>query len=219
MPLIVWCTDAHRPKPRCETLGFMECTSTKYALRSGATNKCVPSRGAKHGIVDEYPRRFPLSSRLLVDSHASTTFYTRQRYSILLLHCVHTIIVPMPRISACIPWHRHGYRPEGGIRAYATGYRQISVALGTILISVASGPEDIGRYPWHMPRDRCAQPFPFPHGILEPCTTQQFRTPTILESFVDRRPSWSTTQCALYRCENVMPICLKGTLFPTLSPK
>ena len=131
----------------------------------------------------------------------------------------YTIIVPMPRISACIPWHRHGYRPEGGIRAYATGYRQISVALGTILISVASGPEDIGRYPWHMPRDRCAQPFPFPHCILEPCTTQQFTTPTILESFVDRRPSWSTTQCALYRCENVMPICLKGTLFPTLSPK
>ena len=43
----------------------------------------------------------------------------------------YTIIVPMPQISACIPWHR--YRPEGGIRAYATGYRQISVALGTIL--------------------------------------------------------------------------------------
>ena len=120
----------------------------------------------------------------------------------------YTIIVPMPRISACIPWHRHGYRPEVDIRAYATGYRQISVALGTILISVASGPEDIGRYPWHMPRDRCAQPFPFPHCILEPCTTQQLRTPTILESFVDRRPSWSSTQCALYRCKNVMPICM-----------
>ena len=131
----------------------------------------------------------------------------------------YTIIVPMPRISACIPWHRHGYLPPVDIRAYATGYRQISVALGTILISVASGLEDIGRYPWHMPRDRCAQPFPFPHCILEPCTTQQLRTPTILESFVDRRPSWSTTQCALYRCESVMPICMKGTLFPTLSHK
>ena len=26
---------------------------------------------------------------------------------------LYTIIVRMPRIYACIPWHRHGYRPEG----------------------------------------------------------------------------------------------------------
>ena len=62
--------------------------------------------------------------------------------------------------------------------------------MGTILISVALGPEGIGRYPWHMPRDRCAQPFPFTHCILEPCTTQQLWTPTILESFVDGRPMY-----------------------------
>ena len=148
----------------------------------------------------------PLVGRKPMEGHGV------QLCSRFISHAAHgghyTIIVPMPRNSACIPWHRHGYRPEGGIRAYATGYRQNSVALGTILISVASGPEDIGRYPWHMPRDRCAQPFPFPHCILEPCTTQQLRTPTILESFVDRRPSWSSTQRALYRCKNVMPICM-----------
>ena len=60
-------------------------------------------------------------------------------------HGFYTIIVAMPRIPACIPWHRHGYR-QVGIRAYATGYRQVSVAFGTILMSVALRPEDIGRY-------------------------------------------------------------------------
>ena len=66
----------------------------------------------------------------------------------------YTIIVPMPRISACIPWHRHGYltltrgrypclchgiqadirgiRHNSYIRGMrAQGYRQISVAYAT----------------------------------------------------------------------------------------
>ena len=33
----------------------------------------------------------------------------------------------------CIPWHRHGYLPPVGICAYATGYKQISVAQAQLL--------------------------------------------------------------------------------------
>ena len=170
--------------------GFREMQEDRFS-KPVRMSSCSACRVPVGNILEHFVTLRPPFARRLV--------HARNHY---------TIIVPMPRISACIPWHRHGYRPEVDIRAYATGYRQISVALGTILISVASGPEDIGRYPWHMPRDRCAQPFPFPHCILEPCTTQELRTPTILECFVDRRPSWSSTQCALYRCKNVMPICM-----------
>ena len=71
----------------------------------------------------------------------------------------YTISVPMPRICACILC----LSP----RAF--------YPFGTILISVALGPEDIGRYPWYMPWDKCAQPFPFPLCILEPnCCAQTF---------------------------------------------
>ena len=60
--------------------------------------------------------------------------------SILTQECVHyTKIGPMPRDTA-----------------------QISGSLGPILISGALGPEDIRRYPGHMTRDPCAQPFPRP---------------------------------------------------------
>ena len=38
--------------------------------------------------------------------------------------------------------------------------RQVSGALGPILISGALGPKDIDRYLGHMSRDLCAQPFP-----------------------------------------------------------
>ena len=46
--------------------------------------------------------------------------------------------------------------------AYAPGYSADIRVIGPILISGALGPEDIRRYPGHMTRDPCAQPFPRP---------------------------------------------------------